>query len=116
MSVSLIVASILTAGWNLALTATAFFTSTGPFRSTTQPDREMSQSLKRVRAKIGTPDLDARTDAWKKDIGGGTTEHVRSRVTESQREVTMHVPYAEASVHVAEDEGETTRRCSVCMN
>ena len=116
MSVSLIVASILTAGWNLTLTATALLVNKGPFQSPEPPSREMARSRKHVRAEVGKPDLDARPDAWKREGGMGTVESVSSRVTESQREVTMEVPYAEASVHIDDDEGTTTRRCSVCMN
>jgi hypothetical protein len=116
MSVSLIVASLLTAGWNLTLTATALFMNKGLFQSSEPPSRVMARSTKHVRAEVGTPDLDARSEAWKRNGGLGTAESVLSRITESQREVTMEVPYAEASVPVADEEGTTTRRCSVCMN
>lgn len=116
MSVSLIVASILTAAWNLTLTATALFTNKGPFRSAEESSREMARSLKHVRAEVGKPDLDARPDAWKRGGSLGTAASVSSRITESKREITMEVPYAEASVRVADEGGTTTRRCSVCMN
>jgi hypothetical protein len=114
MSASLIVATILVAGCNLTLTVVALMTGTGLFQS--RRTHEMSQSRRSVRAEVGTPELDARSDAWKRDRGMGTVESVRSRVTETSREITMHAPYAEASVTVAGDEGFEERRCSVCMN
>lgn len=120
MSVSFIVATILVAGWNLTLTAAALLSGTGLFSTARRVSavrvREMSRSLRSVRAEVGTPDLDARTDAWKRDHGMGTAESVQSRVAEVSREVTMEVPYAEASVTVAGDGGPEARRCSVCMN
>ena len=116
MSAPLVVATILVAGWNLTLTLTAFFTGTGPFRTEEQPRREMAQTRMHVQAEVGAPDLDARTDAWKRDTGVDTAEYVRSRVAETPQEVTVAVPYAEASVVVAGEDGEEARRCSVCMN
>jgi cell division protein FtsL len=115
MSTSLIIATILVAGWNLTLTVAALLTGTGVFQ-TERHTREMSQSLRSVRAEVGTPDLDARTEAWKRDRGMATAESVQSRVAETPREVTMSAPYAEASVTVTGDEGREERWCSLCMN
>lgn len=116
MSTPLVVATILVTGWNLVLTIAAFLTETGPFQSGVRADREMAQSLMQVQAEVGTPDLDARTNAWKRSGSINTTEYVESRVTDASQEVTVTAPYAEASVTVASDEGEVPRRCSVCLN
>jgi hypothetical protein len=116
MSAALIVATILVFGWNLTLIVTAFVTGTGPFQSEEPGVRTMSRSLKRVQAEIGKPELDARTEAWKRKMGIGTTESVESRVAETQQEVTVQAPYAEGSVTVAGEDGNEVRRCSVCMN
>ena len=116
MPASLIVATILVAGWNLTMTVAAFLTETRLFASASQRPRGMSQSFRRVRAEVGKPEMDARSNAWKRNRGLGAAEAVRSRIAETQQEVTRQAPYAEASVTVAGDEGEEGRRCSVCMN
>jgi hypothetical protein len=116
MSASLIVATILVAGWNLTLVLTAFFTGTGPFRSEERTVRPMSRSLSHVRAEIGEPELDARPDAWKREGDVGTAEYAPSRITDTSQEVTVPVPYAEASVTVVGTDGPEARYCSICMN
>jgi len=116
MSASLIVATILVLGWNLALIVTALLTGTGPFQSREQAAQKMSRVRTPVRAEIGKPELDARTNAWKREAGIGVTDSVQSRMTETQQEVTVQAPYAEASVTVTGDDGSEARRCSVCMN
>lgn len=116
MSTSLIVATILVAGWNLTMTVAALLTRTRLFTPVPQRAQEMSPSRRRVRAEVGKPEMDARSDAWKRDRDLGTTETIQSRIVETEREVTREVPYAEASVTVVGDEGDELRRCSVCMN
>lgn len=116
MPPSLIVATILVAGWNLMLTGAALLTETRLFTSAPQRVRKMSSSRRTVRAEVGKPEIDARSNAWKRDWGFGTTETVQSRIAETEREVTREAPYAEASVTVAGEEGDELRRCSVCMN
>jgi hypothetical protein len=116
MPASLIVASILVLGWNLTLIVAALVTGTGPFQSQGQMIQEMSRSQKPVRAEIGKPELDARTNSWKRETGIGLTASVQSRLIETEQEVTVQAPYAEASVTVSGDDGREARRCSVCMN
>ncbi len=116
MSAPLIVATILVFGWNLTLIVAALLTGTGPFQSKEKTARTMSSSQRRVQAEIGKPELDARTNAWKREGGIGIAESVQSRITETQQEVTVQAPYAEASVTVAGEDGREIRRCSVCMN
>ncbi len=116
MPASLIVASILVAGWNLTVTAVALLSGRRLFASGAQRTREMNQSLHRVRAEVGKPEIDARTDAWKREGGFGATEAVQSRIGDTQREVTRQAPYAEGSVVVVGEDGEEVRRCSVYMN
>lgn len=116
MSASLIIATILVFGWNLALISAALLTGTGPFESKGQTARTTSPSRKQVRAEIGKPELDARTNAWKREMGIGIAESVQSQIAETQQEMTMQVPYAEASVTVVGEAGREIRRCSVCMN
>ncbi len=113
MSASLIVATLLVFGWNLTLIVTALLTGTGPFQSKRQNSREMSRSVKAVRAEVGRPELDARTEAWKRKMGITTAQ---SPTIDTQQEVTAQAPYAEASVSVAGEEGDENRRCSVCLN
>lgn len=96
------------------LMVVALLADTGFFRSEKQ--RKMTRSLKRVRVVVGEPELDARTEAWKREGGFGTVESIPSRVAETKKEVTLQAPYAEASVLVFEEEGVELRRCSVCMN
>lgn len=115
MSAALIVASILVLGWNLTLITIALVTGTGPFQNR-EPNRTMSRARKHVRAEIGKPELDARTTAWKREMGVGTTESIQSRLMETQQEVTVPASYAEASVTVGGEDGDEVRRCSVCMN
>lgn len=116
MTPSLIVATILVAGWNLTLAGVALLTETQLFAPVPQRTREMSSSRRSVRAEVGKPEIDARSKVWKHDRDLRPTETVQSRIAESQREVLREVPYAEASVTVAGDEGDELRRCSVCMN
>lgn len=116
MPASLIVATILVAGWNVTVTVVALLTGRRFFKSRTQRTREMSQSLRRVRSEVGKPEIDARTNAWKRDGGLGTIGAVQSRISDTQWEVTRQVPYAEGLVVVVGEDGEETRRCSVCMN
>ena len=116
MSAPLVVATILVAGWNLTLTLAAFLTETGPFRSEETTGREMTQSRVHVEAEIGTPDLDARTNAWRRGTSVDTAEYVRSRVADTSQKVTVPAPYAKVSVTVVGEEGEEGRRCSLCMN
>lgn len=116
MSPPLIVATILVAGWNLTLMLAALFTGTGPFRSEGQPEVKMTQTWRHVKAEVGTPELDARANAWKRDMSVNTVEHVQSRVADTSRQVRVPAPYAEATVRVAGEEGDVARRCSVCMN
>jgi hypothetical protein len=116
MSAPLIIATILVAGWNITLTLTAYLTETGPFRPAAPNGREMTRARMHVDAEIGTPDLDARTDAWRRSGSAGPTEHVESRVTDTSQEVTVPAPYAETSVTVAGRDGEEARRCSLCLN
>jgi hypothetical protein len=116
MSAPLVVATILVAGWNLTLTLTAYLTETGPFRPDASAERSMTRSRMHVRAEVGTPDLDARTNAWKRGGSVSTAEHVESRVTDTSREVTVPTPYAEASVIVVGEDGDEARRCSLCLN
>lgn len=113
MSASLIVATILVFGWNLTLIVTALLTGTGPFQSERQNSRQMSRSVKAIRAEVGKPELDARTEAWKREMGIGT---VQSPMIDTQREVTVQAPYAEASVTVTSEKSDETRRCSLCLN
>jgi hypothetical protein len=117
MSAAFLVATILTIGWNFLLLAIAFLTKTGPFHPSSATARSMTRARQIVRAEVGTPEYDARTEAWKRTSGGGTTEYVHSRVADTPQEVEMPTPYAEASVQVTTDAGEEEwRRCSVCMN
>jgi hypothetical protein len=116
MSAPLVVAALLVAGWNLTLTFAAFLTGTGPFQSAETNDRDMTQSRVHVEAEIGTPDLDARTNAWRRGASVDTAEYVRSRVADTSQQVTVPAPYAKASVTVVGEEGDEARRCSLCMN
>lgn len=116
MSAPLVVAAILVTGWNLILTLTAYLTGTGPFRTDVPNGEEMTRSRMHVEAEIGTPDLDARTNAWRRGGSVNTAEHVESRVTDTSQEVTVPAPYAETSVTVAGEDGGEARRCSLCMN
>lgn len=115
MSPAFYVAAILAVGWNLALTLAAYVSGTGPFRPVSSTVRLMDRAVHRVRAEVGRPEFDARPTAWKRERVG-TIEHVQSRVTETSENVTVAVPYAEASVTVATPEGKERRHCSVCMN
>ena len=116
MSPSFIVATILVAGWNVVLTVAAFLTETGPFRSTDRAKRQMESYCEPIRAEVGKPDLDARTEAWKRESAGATAAFVSSRVTDSRKRVTVHGAYADASVTVATDDGPEQRRCTVNVN
>ena len=116
MSAPLAVATILVAGWNLTLTLTAYLTETGPFRPAEAAGCEVTQSRMHVTAEIGTPDLDARTNAWRRGTSADTAEYVQSRVADTSQEVTVAAPYAEASVTVVGEDGDEARRCSLCMN
>ncbi len=114
MSVPFLVATILVAGWNLMLMIVALLADTGFFRA--EERQKMSRSLKRVRVVVGEPELDARTEAWKREGGFRTVKSIPSRVAEMKKEVTLQAPYAEASVLVFEEDGVELRRCSICMN
>lgn len=116
MSPALIVATILVAGWNLTLTVTAFSVGIGPFDSGAANARSMHKTWKQVRADVGKPTLDARTNAWKRESGSSAVEYIQSRVRETSKEIVRATPYAEASVTVAGETGPEARRCSVCMN
>lgn len=116
MSPALIVATIVVAGWNLTLTVTAFLTGVGPFHSKNAPSRPMQRTWKQIRADVGKPTLDARTNAWKRESGNKAVEYIESRVRETSKEVTTAAPYAEASVTVSGEGGREARRCSICMN
>lgn len=117
MSVPFVVATIFVAGWNLTLMIVVLLVERGFFRADEQQKRrKMSRSLKRVQVVVGEPEMDARTEAWKREGGFRTVESFPSRVAETKQEVTLQAPYAEASVPVVEEGGKEFRRCSVCMN
>jgi hypothetical protein len=117
MSPSVLIATIVTLGWNLTLAAAAALTETGVFRSDPVPStRRMRWSDRTVRADVGAPDFDAQVAAQNGQTEGGTAESVRSDGTGSSQEVDVDVRYASASVTVMTEEGPQVRRCAVCMN
>ena len=116
MSPSLIIATLLVSGWNVALTVAAYVTETGPFRSEGRARRRMNSFREPVRAEVAQPELDARSEAWKRTSGVATMEFVSSRITDTQQKVTVPGAYADANVTVATEEGARRRRCTVCRN
>jgi len=116
MSASLAIATILVTGWNLVLLTTVLLTRPQLFQSTQERPRTMAQSLRRMQAEVGAPEIDARSNKRTHDRGGGPAEPAASNTVEREWGVAMDVPYGKASVPVVGDEGEELRRCSVCLN
>lgn len=118
MSVSLLVAALITLGWNITLVAlTVAYKQTESVEADSREERSMRRTFREIRAEVGTPELVARTDALNREEQGGAAESVRSRVTDASMEIEVEVPYAKASVTVsAEGDNDEVRRCSVCMN
>ena len=116
MPASLLVATILTVGWNLTLLVLALVTESGPFEPEKRERLPMHKTIQTVSAEVGKPEYDVRVSAWKRDSGNGGVGDVRSRVMDTPLRVEVAVPYANASVTVVHNDEEEARFCSVCMN
>ncbi len=116
MTLSSLLILLLVTGWVVPaiMVALAYVVWT-PSSDEAEP-REMSTVLKGLRAEAGQPDLDARTQAWRRAGWGGPARYVQARITESSHEVMVLTRYAEASVSVAGKDGCEHRRASLCLN
>lgn len=76
----------------------------------------MKRVSKNIRAEIGQPDFDARENDFRRETWEGPAERLRTQMTESSQEVTVHVAVAEGTVTVDGEEGLAARRCSLNLN